>query len=42
MWAYGHHFRIEYVNDGHITQVWGVEVKFDQSIHASHRDQNLI
>jgi hypothetical protein len=42
MWAYGHHFHTEYVDDGHITQDCGVEVEFDQSSHASHRDQNLI
>jgi hypothetical protein len=42
MWAYGHHFPTEYVDDGHITQYCGVEVKFNQSSHASHCDQNLI
>jgi hypothetical protein len=43
MWAYGHHFRIEYADDGHITQDCAFEVKFDQSSTcASHRDQNLI
>jgi hypothetical protein len=42
MWAYGHHFHTEYVDDGHITQDCGVEVEFDQSSHASHHDQNLI
>jgi hypothetical protein len=42
MWAYGHHFRIEYVDDRHITQHCGVEVVFVHSSRASHRDQNLI
>jgi hypothetical protein len=42
MWAYGHNFFTEYVDDGHITQDCGVEVKFDQSSLVSHRDQNLI
>ena len=42
MWVYGHHFRIENVNDGHMTQDCGVEVEFDQSSWASHRDQNLV
>ena len=42
MWAYGHHFRIEYVDDGHMTQDSRVEVEFDQSSRASHRDQNTI
>ena len=30
------------VDDGYMTQDYGVEVGFDQSIHASHHDQNLI
>jgi hypothetical protein len=42
MCAYGHHFHIEYANDEHISQYYGVVVEFDQSSHASHRDQNLI
>jgi hypothetical protein len=42
MWAYGHHFRTEDVDDGHMTQDCGVEFKFDQSSHTSHRDQNTI
>ena len=41
MWAYGH-FHTENVDDGHMTQYCGVEVEFDQSIRASHRDQNLV
>jgi hypothetical protein len=43
MWAYGHHFFTEYVDEGHITQDCGVEVvDFDQSSHASHCDENVI
>ena len=42
MWVYGHHFRTEYVDDGHITQDCGVEFTFNQSSRASHRDQSLI
>jgi hypothetical protein len=42
MWAYGHPFHIEYVDEGHITQDCGVEVMFDQSSHASHHNKNLI
>ena len=42
MWAHGHHFRTENVDDGYITQYCGVEVKFDQSSRASHHGQNLI
>ena len=42
MWVYGHHFRIEDVDDGCVTQDCGVEVEFDQSSHASHRDRKLI
>jgi len=42
MWAYGHHFHVEDADDGHLTQDCGVEVKFDQSSHVSHCDQNLI
>ena len=42
MWAYGHHFRTENVDDGHIAQDYGVEFKFDQSSWSSHRDQNLV
>jgi len=42
MWAYGHHFQIEYVDDGYIAQACGVEVEFDQSSHAIHYDKILI
>jgi hypothetical protein len=42
MWTYGNHFRTEDVDDGHITQDCGVEVKFNQSSCASHHDQNLL
>jgi hypothetical protein len=42
MWAYGHHFRTEYVDDDRITQDCGEEVEFNQSSRASHRDENLI
>ena len=42
MWAYGHHFHTENVDDGHMTQDCGVEVKFNQSSQSSHRDQNLV
>ena len=42
MWAYGHHFHTEDVDDGHVTQDCGVEVEFDQSSHASHHNRNLI
>ena len=42
MWAYGHHFRTEDVDDGHVTQDYGVEVEFDQSSRASQCAQNLI
>jgi hypothetical protein len=42
MWTYGHHFLIEDVDDGHMTQDYGVEIEFDQSSHAIHCDQNLI
>jgi hypothetical protein len=42
MWVYGNNFHTEYVDDGKIIQDCGVEVEFDQSSHASHRDQNLI
>ena len=42
MQAYEYHFRIEDVNDGHLTQDCGVEVEFDQSSRASHNDENLI
>ena len=42
MWAYGHHFHIENANDGHMTQEYGVEVEFNQSSRASHRDQILV
>ena len=42
MWAYGHHFRMENVDAGKITQYYGVEVEFDQSSRSSHRDQNLV
>ena len=42
MWACRHHFRTKDVDDGHMTQDFGVEVKFDQSIHSSHHDENLM
>ena len=42
MWAYGCHFHTENVDDGHMTEDHGVEVEFDQSSRASHRDQNLL
>ena len=42
MWPYGHHFRTETADDGHMTKEYGVEVKFDQSIRARHCDQNLV
>ena len=42
MWAYILHFRTKNADDGHMTQDCGVEVKFDQSSHSSHRDENLI
>lgn len=42
MWAYGHHFHIEIVDDGHVTLDYGVEVKINQSSHASHYDRNII
>ena len=42
MWAYGHYFRTEDVDDGHVTQDCGVEFEFDQSSRASHCDQNTI
>ena len=42
MWAYGHHFHTEDVNGGCVTLDCGMEVKFDQSSHASHHYQNII
>jgi hypothetical protein len=42
MWAHGHHFHTKDVDDGNNTQDFGVEVGYDQSSRASHRDQNLI
>ena len=30
MWEYGHHFHTKDVDDGHLTQDYGVEVEFDQ------------
>ena len=42
MWAYGHHFHIEDIDDGRMTQDCGVEVEFEQSSCASHRNQNTI
>jgi hypothetical protein len=42
MWAYIHHFHIEDVDDGNMTQDCRVEVKFNQSSHSSHIDKNLI
>jgi hypothetical protein len=42
MWAYGHHFHTEYVDEGYITKDCGVKVEFDQSSRVSHHDENLI
>ena len=42
MWGYIHHFLIENVDDGHLTQDCGAEVEFNQSSRSSHRDENLI
>ena len=42
MWAYGLHFRTKNDDDGHLTHDCGIEVEFDQSSRASHRDRNLI
>lgn len=42
MWPYGNNFDMEDVDDGCMTQNYGVEVEFSQSSHASHYDQNLI
>ena len=42
MWAYENHFHIQYVDDGNMTQDCGVEIKFNQSSHSIHRDENLI
>ena len=42
MLAYGHNFFTEDIDDGCVTQDYGVEVKFNQYSHATHRDQNLI
>ena len=42
MRARGHHFRTENADDGHIIKYYAVEVEFDQSTQASHRDQNLV
>ena len=42
MSAYGNHFHIEDVDDGHVTQDYGVEVEFDQSSCVSHCDENII
>ena len=42
MWVYGDHFLAENIDDGHMTQGCGVEVEFDQSGQANHRDQNLV
>ena len=42
MWAYGHHFHPEDVDDVHMTQDCGVEVKFKQYSFASQCVQNLI
>jgi len=39
MWAYGHHFHTEDVDDGCMTEDCGVEVGFDQSSRACHHDQ---
>ena len=42
MWAYGHHFRTEDVDDRHMTQDCAVEVDFNQFSCANHHDQDLI
>ena len=42
MCSYVHNFHTKDASDGRVTQDRGVEVKFDQSSRASHRDQNLI
>ena len=42
MWAYGHHFHTENVDDEHMTQDYGVEAEFNQSSRVSHRDENLV
>ena len=42
MWAYGHHFHIENVDDGHMTEDCAVEVEFDLSIRSRHCYQNLL
>ena len=42
MWACGHHFHAEDVDDGYMTQDNGVEVNFNQSSLASHHDQSLM
>jgi hypothetical protein len=42
MWAYEYKFFTKDVHDGCVTLEYGVEVKFDQSSHAIHCDQNLI
>jgi len=42
MWAYGHYFHIEDVDDEHMTQECGFEVELDQSRRVSDRDQNTI
>ena len=38
MWAYGHHFRVEDVDDGHMTQDCKEEVVYNQSSCVSHHD----
>jgi len=40
--AYGHHFHTEDVDDGQMTQDYGVEVEFDKSSRASQHNQSLI
>ena len=42
MRAHIHHFCIEDANDVHFTQYGGEEVEFNQYIHSSHHDENLI
>jgi hypothetical protein len=42
MSAYGHHFHTQYVDEGHITQYFAVEVVFYQYICVSFPDENLI
>jgi hypothetical protein len=42
MWAYGHHFLVESVDNGKHTCDCGVFSSLDQISHASSKDTNLI